>query len=202
MLSENQKQQIQVLKDIQEISHLCSTITFIWGGFTIDILEGFFLREHHDIDCFTLNLLDIKNDISDLFKRKGYSTEYISDIDMFIINHNGCKAAFNRLETDKDIAMWRHIGNEGTLYFPRAWLVKVYISFYDIPVLISGMEFEYVIKSKVKLLSPLWELRDKDLEALEYWSKKLKLRDINPEDLFNQVRSDNPYWRKKGYQEY
>lgn len=202
MLSEKQKHQLQVLKDIQEISQLCSTSTFIWGGLTRDILEGYFLREHHDIDCFTLNLLDVKNDISDLFKRNGYSTEYLSDFDMLIIDHNGCKATFNRLETEKEIAMWRHIGNEGTLYFPQAWLVKVPISFYGIPLLVSGAEFEYVIKSKVKLLSPEWKPRDKDLEALEYWSQKLKLRNINHEDLLKQVWSDNPYWRKKGYQEY
>jgi hypothetical protein len=27
----------------------------------LDIVEGYFLREHHDIDGFTLNLLDVKN---------------------------------------------------------------------------------------------------------------------------------------------
>jgi hypothetical protein len=134
-----------------------------------------------------------------LFKQRGYSTEYLSDIDMLKIDLHGCKAAFNRLEIEKDVAMWRHIGNEGTLFFPTAWLNKTPISFYCIPILVSGMEFEYVIKARVKLLSPIWDLRNQDTTALEYWTKTLKLRNINSDDLLNQVWSDNPYWRRMGY---
>jgi hypothetical protein len=35
----------------------------------------------------------------------------------------------------------------------------------------------------------------------EYWNKKLDDQNIDPENLLRQVWSDNPYWRKKGYQE-
>ena len=164
----------------------------------MDIFEGRFLREHHDIDCFTLNLLDVKSDMNVLFKQKGYSTEYLSDIDMFKIDQHRCEAAFNRLEIDNDVAMWRHIGNEGTFYFPRVWLENRTRYFYDTPVLVSGIEFEYSIKTKVKLLSPIWELRENDLKALEFWNRKFVDQNINPENLLKQIWSDNPYWRKRG----
>lgn len=202
MLSESQEYQLQILRDIHEVSCLCSTNIYVWGGLVIDILEGYFLREHHDIDCFTLNLLDVKNDMDDAFKQKGYLTEYISDIDMFKVNRYGCKVGFNRLEIAGDTAMWRHIGNEGTVYFPLSWLSKTPVNFYGIPILISGAEFEYAIKAKVKLLSPIWELRDKDFKALDYWTQKLRLRNVDTANLLRQIWSDNPYWRKKGYREY
>jgi hypothetical protein len=201
MLSDRQKQQLQGLNDIYEISRSCSTNSYIWGGLVMDIFEGCFLREHRDIDCFTLNLLDVKSDMNVLFQQKGYSTKFLSDIDMLQIERDGCHAAFNRLEIDNDAAMWRHIGNEGTFCFPRVWLENRTRYFYDTPVLVSGIEFEYSIKTKVKLLSPIWELRENDLKALEYWNKKIRDQNINPENLLTQIWSDNPYWRKKGHKE-
>jgi hypothetical protein len=201
MLSESQKYQLQFLKDIFEISDLCSTKTYIWGGLATDILEGNYLREHHDIDGFTVNLLDVKTKMEILFQQRGYTTSFKNDFDMLRVEKDGCHAAFNRLEIENNTAMWRHIGNEGTVYFPEAWLKNEPKYFFDIPVLISGIEFEYSIKARVKLLSPVWELRETDLKALEYWSKKIEEQSINPEHLLRQIWSDNPYWRKKGYKE-
>lgn len=199
MLSESQKYQLQLLRDIIEISDLCSTKTYIWGGLAIDIVEGRFLREHRDIDGFTLNLMDVKNRMETLFQDRGYTTSFLTDFDMLRVETNGCHAVFNRLEVENGIAMWRHIGNEGTVYFPCKWLEKKPYYFYDIPVLVSGAEFEYSIKAKVQLLSPVWQSREKDILALEYWTKKLDDRNTNSEHLLQQVWSDNPYWRKKGY---
>lgn len=201
MFSENQTCQLQFLRDIFEVADLCSTHTHIWGGLAVDIVEGRFLREHHDIDGFTLNLLDVRNGMEMLFRQRGYSTSFLNDFDMLRVEKNGCHAAFNRLELDNTIAMWRHIGDEGTVYFPCTWLENEPRYFHDIPVFISGVEFEYAIKAKVTLLSPEWVLREKDSKALEYWKKALDDQDINPENLLQQIWSDNPYWRKKGYKE-
>jgi hypothetical protein len=201
MLSESQKYQLKFLKDISEISDMCSTKTYIWGGLVADIIEGRFLREHHDIDGFTLDLLDVKDRMKLLFQQRGYTTSYLNDIDMLRIDKNGCNAAFNRLEIENAIAMWRHIGNEGTVYFPGTWLSDTPRYFFDIPVYISGMELEYCIKAKVRLLSPERKLREQDAKALEYWTGIIKDQGINLEGLLEQVWSDNPYWRKKGYKE-
>jgi hypothetical protein len=68
-----------------------------------------------------------------------------------------------------------------------------------VPAYISGIEFEYSIKTKVKLLSPVWELRETGNKALEYWNKKLDDQNIKSENVLKKMWSDNPYWRKKGY---
>jgi hypothetical protein len=201
VLSNNQRQQLQILKDIFEISLLCSTKTYVWGGMVTDILEGRFLREHGDIDCFTLNLLDVKERMDSLFSQRGYETGFTKGIDMYNVQKDGCRIAFNRLELDNEVAMWRHIGDYGTLYFPKAWLSDSPKPFYETSLLISGIEFEYSIKAKVKLLSPEWQLRESDKVALDYYTKALKEQNIPSESVLKKVWSDNPYWRKKGYKE-
>jgi len=201
-LSDRQKHQLQFLDDIYEISCMYSTKTYIWGGLVMDIMEGIFLREHHDIDGFILNLMDVKERMDEQFILKGYFTEFIKGIDMYKIHYQGFHAAFNRLEIEKDTAMWRHIGDKGTLYFPVGWLKDNPVNFCDSPVFISGPEFEYAIKEKVSLLSPEWQIRDTDKQALEYYRDVIKKRNITPESILIHVWSDNPYWREKGYKEY
>jgi len=49
-LSSHNQHYLTFLKDIYEVSNACATVTYIWGGFTIDILEGRFLRKHHDLE--------------------------------------------------------------------------------------------------------------------------------------------------------
>lgn len=202
MLSENQQCQLEILQDIYSISESCSTRTYIWGGLTVDINEGHFLRDHHDLDCFTLNLLDAQYQMETRFTQKGYTVNYVDEFDMLQVKKNGCSAVFNRLEIENDIAMWRHIGNEGTIFFPQNWLSDSALNFYGTEMFISGAEFEYAIKTNVKLLSPVWELREKDIASLEYWANVLKKRNINPENILQNISSDNPYWIKQGYKEY
>ncbi len=107
-LSERQKQQLQFLDDNYEISCMCSTKTYIWCGLVMDTLEGRFLREHKDIDGFTLNLLDSKGDMDAMFKERGYTTEFLTDIDMFRIHKDGYGTAFNRLEFNYETANNEH----------------------------------------------------------------------------------------------
>ncbi len=70
------------LRDIYEVSNACSTTTYIWGGFTIDILEGRFLRDHGDLDGFTLNLLDVLQDMTELYEARGYAATFRTDSDI------------------------------------------------------------------------------------------------------------------------
>lgn len=121
-LSANNQHYLKFLRDIYEVSLACSTTTYIWGGFTVDIIEGRFLREHHDLDGFTLNLLDVLPDMTALYKSRGYDVGFNEEFDMLGIARDGLRAAFNRLETDGAMMMWRHIGNDGTVYFPPNWL--------------------------------------------------------------------------------
>ena len=99
-LSTNNRHYLEFMQDIYEVSLACSTTTYIWGGFTADIIEGRFLREHHDLDGFTLNLLDVLPDMTALYKSRGYDVEFNNGFDILGISRDGLHAAFNRLETD------------------------------------------------------------------------------------------------------
>ena len=52
----------------------------------------------------------------------GYTTEYNQYVKMLIIRKDGLHAAFNQLDVDRKVAMWRHIGDHGTVFFPAEWL--------------------------------------------------------------------------------
>ncbi len=80
MVSARNRGYLMFLRDIGEVAAACGTRTYIWGGFTIDILEGRFVREHHDLDGFTLNLLDVLPEMTALYAARGYATEFREDI--------------------------------------------------------------------------------------------------------------------------
>jgi hypothetical protein len=63
-LSGRQRACVQFLQDIYEVSAALGTRTTIWGGMVVDILCGAFLRDHHDVDGFTLNLLNVKGEMA------------------------------------------------------------------------------------------------------------------------------------------
>jgi hypothetical protein len=202
MPSTDNEHYLTFLKDIYEVSETCGTVTYIWGGFTLDIIEGQFLREHHDLDGFTVNLLGVLPELIDGYKRKGYATAFREDIHMLVISKQHLHAAFNRLDLDGDIAMWRHIGEEGTVYFPVSWLDAAPRSFYDTPVYSAGLQLDYTLKSNIRMTHATWELRDKDHEAIEQLERALAAAELDPEEFLRQVWSFNPFWAKRGYPAY
>lgn len=200
--SVNQRLVLQFLQDIYDVSAALETRTYIWGGMVVDILCGEFLRDHHDIDGFVLNLLDVKSDMSALFAERGYTTSYQAEYDLLRIEKGGLHAAFNRLEIDGDLAMWRHVGDCGTVFFPADWLDPTPCCFYGIRTHISGVRFEYAIKTNVHLLNPEWRLRDKDRDAIHILGTELQRSGLDGMGFLSQVWSHTPYWVEKGYPEY
>lgn len=201
-LSPSNRAQLALLRDIYEVSRLCGTRTYIWAGMVRDLVSGHFLRDHGDVDGFTLNLWRLRDDLAALYRERGYVVSFLDEFHILRIDRDGVHAAFNRLEVDGDTAMWRHIGDQGTVYFPRQWLVDTPLPFYDVPVLISGIEFEYAIKTHPQLLSPTWHGREKDVEAIAWLSERLAERQIAAEDVLQRIWSYNPFWVKHGYPEY
>jgi len=201
-LSESNRQQLALLRDIGEVSGLCGTRTYIWAGLVRDVLCGAFLRDHNDVDGFTLNLWDVRHDMAASFRQKGYQVSFLEDLNFLRIDRDGVHAAFNRLEIEGDTAMWRHIGDEGTVYFPRRWLSDTPHPFYDTRVFVSGVEFEYAIKTHPELLSPLWKGREKDAEAIAWLQERLEEQEIDPDALLKEIWSYNPFWVQRGYPEY
>ena len=74
--------------------------------------------------------------------------------------------------------------------------------FYNIKVYTSGFRFEYAIKTKVEMLTPIWKLREKDISAIKYYQETLKVENISPDDIYKWIWSYNPYWYKRGYSEF
>lgn len=172
------------------------------GGFALDIHEGRFLREHHDLDAFTLNLLEILPDAMALYRLRGYAVDFLPDFDMLTIRKDGLHATFNRLEVDGETAMWRHIGNMGTVYFPAGWLDTAPSLFYGVPVFTAGIRFAYLLKTNPQLLNPEWTLLPKDEADIALLERILVEGDIDFDELCAQAWSISPYWVEQGYPEY
>jgi hypothetical protein len=201
-LSNHQRLGLECLRDIYEVSAALATHTYIWGGLVVDILHGEFLRDHHDVDGFVLNLLDVKDEMAVHFAERDYAVSYLDEIDMLRIDRGDLHAAFNQLEIEGDLAMWRHVGDRGTVFFPAGWLDPTPRRFYGIPVHISGVRFEYAIKTNVQLLNPEWRLRDKDRAAIAILRAVLHRRGVDGRGVLAQIWSHTPYWVEKGYPDY
>jgi hypothetical protein len=201
-LSENNKHHLALLKDIFEVSQLCSTRTYIWAGLVQDILMGEFLCDHGDVDGFTLNLWDLKDEMAALYKQRGYEISFYEDVNFLKIERDGEHAVFNQLELDGEIARWRHAGVEGTVYFPARWLSDMPQSFFDTKAFVSGIEFEYSIKTHPHLLGPEWKGREKDIATINWLHSVLEEREIDSGEILKQIWSYTPFWVKKGYKEY
>ena len=201
-LSPQQSAQLALLRDIFEVSALCDTRTYIWAGLVRDVLSGAFLREHGDVDGFTRSLWEKRQELAAHYEQRGCRVSYLEGVQMMRIDRDGVHAAFNRLDIDGDTAIWRHIGEQGAVYFPQRWLPVEPILFYDAQVYPSGVAFEYCIKSHPELLSPLWKGRAKDVEAIAWLEGMLVEQHLGREEALQQVWSYNPFWVKKGYPEY
>ncbi|HHY22851.1 MAG TPA: hypothetical protein GX527_01240 [Clostridiaceae bacterium] len=57
--SDSNSSYLEMMRDVFEVSSVCSVKTYIWGGFVIDIFEGKFLREHGDLDGFVENMMSV-----------------------------------------------------------------------------------------------------------------------------------------------
>jgi hypothetical protein len=122
-MSTNNLSYLDFMNDIYDVSAACSTKTYIWGGFTIDIFEGRFLREHSDLDGFVLNMPRVLNEMVKRYEQKGYQTNYLNEIDMLQVKKGDVHASFNILEINDDVALWKHIGDQGAVYFQQAGLM-------------------------------------------------------------------------------
>ena len=193
---------LQLLTDLYEVSEALGTRTCVWGGMVIDILSGEFLRAHHDVDGFTLNLLKVKTEMASMLTQKGYTASYLDDYDILQIKKGEIRAGFNRLEVDRGIAKWRHVGDQGTICFPSDWLDAAPRKFLGAHVYTSGPLFEYAIKTNVQLMSPEWQLREKDRDAIRFLHEWLEKEGVDIAAAMSRIWSYTPFWVSRGYPEY
>lgn len=147
-------------------------------------------------------MLDVLPKVTELYEDRGYETKFLTDFDILVIRKEGLHAAFNRLELDGDTAMWHHIGNEGTVYFPVHWLDHTARDFYGVSVFLAGPKLDYCLKTNVRMFNAEWVLREKDHEIVKHIEKILAIEKSDPEEFLTQIWSYNPFWVKRGYPQY
>jgi hypothetical protein len=198
-ISESNLAYLKLIDDIYEVSAKCSIKTYIWGGLTTDIFEGRFLREHGDLDGFIENMMSKLEHLMMEYENIGYSTEFLNELNMLLIRKGNHHAAFNALDFDGSVAMWRHIGEQGTVYFPASWLDSAPRNFYATKVYTSGLCFEYSLRKIMGDLNPEWKEREKDKLAKAYLEAKIIDQGLDSKFLLKCIWSYNPFWIKKGY---
>lgn len=202
MVSEKNQQYLRMLEDIFQVSQAVGTKTFLWGGMALDVWEGQFLREHGDLDGFTENLVEHLDSLMEEYRRQGYDVQYMHEFSMLQISRGLVHASFNPLKIDGKTAQWKHIGEDGSVYFPAQWLDAVPRPFCGVSVYTAGIRFEYAIKTKISMLHPQWQLREKDRIAINRMKEMLQAQSIAEEDIYPWIWSYNPYWYKLGYDEF
>jgi hypothetical protein len=99
---------------------------------------------------------------------------------------SGIKLALGVLEVGEE-AIWRDNGDLGHVRFPGAWLDRQPLMLCGVPVHVVGPEFEYVIKSRPRLLNPDWNLEERHIAARKRLREILLAKGVDPESLYPRV---------------
>ena len=67
---------------VETYSKILNTLSWIWGGYTVDIYENHLLREHADLDYLTLNLHALLPQFTKLFENDGWQTTLLENGDL------------------------------------------------------------------------------------------------------------------------
>jgi hypothetical protein len=67
---------------------------------------------------------------------------------------------------------------------------------------ISGVRFEYAIKTHVRLLNPEWQIRAKDRAAIDVLRDEMQKCAHDERDVLSRIWSYTPFWVEQGYPEY
>jgi hypothetical protein len=170
---------------VEAYSKSLKTISWIWGGFTIDIYENRILREHDDLDYLTLNLHSLIPRFSELFASCGWKVNVLENGDLRL-QREDVKIHLGHVELS-DKARWTHNGEKGSIWFPSNWLNLEPVNFCGVEIHVIKPEFQYVMIERPKMLNPNWKHRDKDISARKYLRSLIEGKGITPQTLFEQV---------------
>lgn len=193
---------IRLVRDVFRVSSAVGTRSYVWGGLVVDVLQGELLRVHHDLDCFTLDLLEHQPTMAHGFRSLGYEITTMEEFQILRVDRDGVHAAFNPLTLHGDSAVWHHVGRHGRIEFPVAWLDSCPRRFHGTSVYTSGPRFELAIKLHPELLNPEWRVRPKDRAAICQLQVALENAGCSDLDFLGEIVSDTPFWVERGYPEY
>jgi len=188
MVSEREKNFLLTMVLMERFSKVLGSISYIWGGLSIDIYKGRFLRSHSDIDYLVLDLQRLAQDFAELLFSEGWDVKAILNDHLLIAGKDNIKLHLGNIEID-DVVNWRHNGDNGTITFPVGWLREYPIDFYDVQVHVVEPEFSYVIKSLPSLMNPEWVSRGKDQTEIKILEGLLVQRDVESGLLTSLVNS-------------
>lgn len=173
------------MKLVEAYSSSLKTISWIWGGFAVDIYENCLLREHDDLDYLTLNLHSLIPQFSKLFAGSGWQVNVLENGDLKV-KREGVKIQLGHVEVSEK-ARWTHNGKKGSIWFPRDWLHLQSVNFCGVEVHVVKPEFQYVMIERPQILNPNWKHRDKDILAQKYLRSCIESKGIIPQSLFEHV---------------
>ncbi len=186
--SERNRQCLDAMRLVENISSSLKTISWIWGGFTTDIYVGQILREHDDLDYLTLNLNQLKSMFEEGFSNLGWQSENLSNGDLKLKKDN-LKVHLGNVVSDNELAKWTHNGEKGSLLFPALWLTPDTIEFLGTELHVIAPELQYVLKKHSELLNPDWLIREKDIIERKYLQDILLKRNIDVGSLCKLIIS-------------
>jgi hypothetical protein len=109
----------------------------------MDVYQGRFLREHHDLDYLTLELGKYNRPLTEFFQNSGWQVQPLVNGDLKLINDEIEIQLGNVIIAGE--ACWTHNGRLGSLFFPLAWLNDQSKKFYDIEIHVVEPELQYVL---------------------------------------------------------
>jgi len=173
---------------VEQCSLCLDTLSWIWGGFTMDVFENRILREHDDLDYLTLNLHSLMPAFIRLFESYSWQTRLLENGDLKM--KRACiKIHLGHIELSGRVR-WTHNGDQGSIWFPRQWLSTLPRNFCDVEVHAVEPEFQYVMLKRPHMLNSGWNCRKKDIVAREYFSSYIEGKGIEPDSLLEYVSDE------------
>ena len=170
---------------VEALSARLGTLSYLWGGCALDAYEGRILRAHRDIDYMTVGLAGLGPQFAALFREAGWEATWTPNA-MVTARTEGIHIALGALDLG-DEATWWDNGDLGYVRFPAAWLRPQPVDLDGVPVHVVEPEFEYMIKSRPRLLNPDWNLKERHIAARERLREILQARGVDPESLYPRV---------------
>ncbi len=189
---------LALLRDLWDVGEATGCKAWIWAGWAQDIREGRVLREHGDLDVFMLNMPDHLPELVAAFEARGIKTSFWNEFLLLKLERGTARCGINPLIERHGIAEWKHIGDQGSVFFPFEWLDAQPRDFLGVPALIAGTEFEYVFRTRIAATNPDWTPRPKDRQAATYWRAALAERGASCEEVLSRVWTYNPFFFHRG----
>lgn len=185
MPTNKNEQYLNSMTLVETFSKRLNTLSWIWGGFSVDVYENRILREHDDLDYLTENLHGLLPQFIRFFENNAWQTSMLENGDLKV-ERECARIHLGHVELS-DKARWTHNGDKGSIWFPLEWLNSKPVNFCGIEIHVVAPELQFVLTERPQMLNPRWKHREKDNVARKYLRKYMEGKRISAQSLFEQV---------------